>query len=280
MGEYQFGVTGQDRKNLVAAISEFLNIPSKYLGAPGFKYQVGDYIIDRHGTVIGKYDEGLFVQLVERGFVSLVGTSDEEDVPEAKATEETAEAETIDKLCIEVPLDGFTPENIENLCKMVLAKESLIKKALGAESLPVKVLSDRIAFSWFNAAENGNVGAYAQFIHALCETAKEKKRVTSKPQEEYENEKFTMRVWLIGLGLIEKKYTLIRKLMGANLGGNSAFRYGKPERVPVTAAPVPQPPMRVAVYWGKAGMNSQAELQADAELIHAVNELYEEKCRA
>ena len=42
---YHFNVSGQDRKNLVKAISEYLCIGSKYLGAPTFAYQVGTYTI-------------------------------------------------------------------------------------------------------------------------------------------------------------------------------------------------------------------------------------------
>jgi len=77
MAEFRFDVAGQERKNLVAAISKFLNIPSKYLGAPDFKYQVENYIIDRHGTVFGEYDERLFAQLRECGFTLPIETSGE-----------------------------------------------------------------------------------------------------------------------------------------------------------------------------------------------------------
>jgi len=230
MGEYQFGVTGQDRKALVGAISEFLNIPSKYLGAPGFKYQVGDYIIDRYGTLFGAYDEGLFAQLVEHGFVSLVGTSDEEDALEAEE----------DTISITMPLDGFTPEAIENLCKMIIAKEPLIEKALGVESIPIRVLESGIEFPWFRAEHANDMMAYAQFISALCETAKEKKRVTAKPQAHFENERFTLRVWLIGLGLIGGEYSRIRQLLTKPLSGNGAWRYGVPERAVAEAAPAPE----------------------------------------
>jgi len=44
MNEFYYGVTGQDRKNLVTAISEILNIPKKYLGTPSYDFQVGDSV--------------------------------------------------------------------------------------------------------------------------------------------------------------------------------------------------------------------------------------------
>jgi hypothetical protein len=52
---------------------------------------------------------------------------------------------TGDELVIEMPLTGFTPEKLDNLAKLVTAKESLLKAALGAPDLPFsrqKRLSD------------------------------------------------------------------------------------------------------------------------------------------
>lgn len=160
------------------------------------------------------------------------------EAPEAPAVEETAADTTteITRLVIEYPLDGFTPEAIDNLTKMVLAKEALLKKALGAEELPIQIPDDqRIAFPWFSIdTDSDTATAYAQFIAALCKTAKEKKRVTAKAPEAFENEKFAMRVWLIGLGMIGAEFGAARKLLMRNLSGDSGWRYGKPEK----AAPI------------------------------------------
>ena len=73
------------------------------------------------------------------------------------------------------------------------------------------------------------VNAYAQFISALCNTTKKKKRIMAKPQESFENQRFTMRIWLISLGLIGREFELCRKLMMKALPGNSGFRHGKPD---------------------------------------------------
>ncbi len=88
---------------------------------------------------------------------------------------DTAPKEPItDEVSIEYPLNGFTPKALDNLTKMVLAKEPLLKKALGAEELPIRVLEDRICFDWFRLHEdNGAFDAFAQFITCLCATAKE-----------------------------------------------------------------------------------------------------------
>jgi len=224
MQEFNFNVTGTDRKGLAGAISEILNTPTNYLGAPTFGYEVGGYRIDKNGVVTGEYNQTLFTELAERGFE-----------PEETTTEEPR----ADRLAIEMPLDGFTPDSIENLCKMVKAKENLLMTALGADDLPIQVLEDRIRFPWFPLTEDSErVNAYAGLIAALCTTAKEKKRVTAKAQDGFENEKFAMRVWLIGLGCVGAEYKYLRKIMGEFLGGNSAFRYGKPEKeAPTEEAP-------------------------------------------
>lgn len=48
-----YNVTGAERKSLVAAISQELNTPVKYLGMPTAAYEVGGFHIDKTGTVTG-----------------------------------------------------------------------------------------------------------------------------------------------------------------------------------------------------------------------------------
>ena len=241
MRTYEFAVTGQDRKNLVAALSDILGTPKKYLGTPSYGYQVGELTIDRNGTVTGELEQEVLEALVQRGFVSMIGTSDEGDAleienPIAQETEteaifeEPSETATTDHLTIEYPLDGFTPEKLEILRKLIASKAVLIKKMVGADELPIEVTDSTIKFAWFSTdLDSAEIHAYSQFVAALCENAKTKTRVVAQPQESYENEKFAMRVFGIGLGLKGEQYALCRKLMLQNLTGDSGFRYGKPE---------------------------------------------------
>jgi hypothetical protein len=64
----RFNVTGSDRKRLVGAISQAINSPTKYLGAPTFAYEVGNYHIDKNGEVTGNDNELLVSELAEQGF--------------------------------------------------------------------------------------------------------------------------------------------------------------------------------------------------------------------
>jgi len=145
---------------------------------------------------------------------------------EGESVSETMQALGVGKLSIAFPLDGFSPATLDNLNKMVISKAPLIKKALGVEELPILQDEDSVAFPWFSMnATSDEVNAYSQFICQLCKTAQAKTRVTAKEQESFENEKFSMRVWLISLDMKGAEFSTIRKLMMAKLDGNSGFRY-------------------------------------------------------
>lgn len=69
-----YNVTGQERKSLVGAISTILNSPTKYLGAPTFAYEVGNYHIDKVGMLTGPDNLDLEDALHQAGFDADGGT--------------------------------------------------------------------------------------------------------------------------------------------------------------------------------------------------------------
>ena len=123
-----------------------------------------------------------------------------------------------------MPLDGFDQTKIDNLNKMVTAKAPLLQASLGVKNLPIKQTETSLLFPWFRGEINAeNTAAYSTLISLLCKTAIEKKRVTAKAPETFDNEKFAMRVFLINLGLIGLEYKKCRALMMQNLTGNASF---------------------------------------------------------
>lgn len=58
-----YNVTGTERKSLAQAVSQELNIPAKYLGAPTFTYEVGGYRVDKNGTLEGEDNLDLVADL-------------------------------------------------------------------------------------------------------------------------------------------------------------------------------------------------------------------------
>ena len=69
------------------------------------------------------------------------------------------------------------------------------------------------------------VQAYTHFISALCEMARNQKRITVK-EKETPNEKYAFRCFLLRLGFIGKEYKEERKILLRNLTGSSAFKGG------------------------------------------------------
>ena len=68
--EAAYHVTGVRRKQLVVAVSEFTNIEPEYKAAPSFTYEIGDYMVDKEGTLTGPENPALIESLKEQGFIA------------------------------------------------------------------------------------------------------------------------------------------------------------------------------------------------------------------
>lgn len=219
-----YNVTGVTRKSLVNAISQELNVSAKYLGAPSFVYEVANYIIDRNGVLEGEDNQELVAKILNlHNFKALT----EEYDSSHKIDEEFLETEN-NSLIIEMPRSNFTDDSIEILKKLVENKESLIKKALGLNSLPIIISEETISFPWFYGEYSPDeIKAYTHFIAAICQLANTQKRVNAS-ERTIENEKYTFRCFLLRLGFIGPEYKAHRKILLSKLTGSSAFRNGLP----------------------------------------------------
>lgn len=305
---YNYNLSGSSRKPLVDAMSQMLNQPAVYQGAPSFSYTVGDYTVDRNGVlsygnnIHPDYAAVLVSDLQERGFMAekiddaanVIADADditnaeivtensseatdmaenttepadseevmpendvnEEETPETMA-ENVADTESPDILTVEIPDIGFTPEAKENLQKIVASKKTILEKALETDGLPIVEKDDKITFPWFTLhGIDGEADAYSRLVTAICKMAKEQKRVTAT-EKPIENEKFTMRLFLIRLGFIGEEYKTARKILLRNLSGNSSWKSGhKPEQN--TDAVIPPNP-------AEAIMPTEQELAAPLE---------------
>jgi len=221
-----YNVTGPERKSLVAAISHELNAPTNYLGAPTFAYEVGGYHIDKTGTVTGEDNRELVANLC--GLHSFKAVTEEYDELATGPESCTYQTELIDRLTIEIPLDGFTPEKLDNLSKLVNAKAPLLKASIGTDDLPIKQTADTLQFSWFKGTIDAeHTEAYTTLISLLCKTAIEKKRITAREKDIDGNPKYAMRCFLLSLGFIGDEYKSARKILLSRLEGNSSWKGGK-----------------------------------------------------
>lgn len=151
----------------------------------------------------------------------------DEDYNNIRSVEITPRA---DRLTLEIPLDGFTPEKLDNLSKLVTAKSALLKAALGTNELPIEQTADTLRFPWFRGEIDGeHAEAYSSLVSLLCKTAIEKNRITAKEKDDIDNPKYAMRCFLLSLGFIGNVYKSARKILLKNLSGSSSFKAPKSE---------------------------------------------------
>ena len=250
--EMKYNVSGADRKRLVAAISEILDVPQKYLGAPTFAYEVDYITIDKNGIV--SFDdradseevENLIERLHEQGFDAeprfedLRMTEEEElglgrqrrdPVGEdgMQASDVPDDDKPADSLTLSYPRKDISDAALDNLHQLVASKETLIKKALAVDALPIEVDDEKVSFPWFTGfPQPEEISAYAHFTGKLIGMAKTQKRVTAK-EKDTDNEKYAFRCFLLRLGFIGDEYKAARKILLRSLSGSGAFKSGSPK---------------------------------------------------
>lgn len=228
----EFHRTGAERKALVTAIGEILEVRPKYKGMPSAAYEIDYYTVTKDGTL--EFDdqadseevEKLLEQLADRGIVAAPAEMAQAwlnaRAEELSKASETEPQEANVGLTVEISLDKVA---VGNLTKLLDAKGNLIRKALGITDLRIEVLEDRVAFPWFSQVDADSAAAYTHFISALCEMSRNAKRVTAT-EKPVENEKYAFRCFLLRLGFIGSEYKAERKILLKNLTGSSAFKDG------------------------------------------------------
>ncbi len=206
----KMNLNGTTRKALVAAIAEITGEKAIYRAMPTCNYDIGDITVTKDRCIIFPDDSDILTALAEAGFT-----------PESN---DAAEQNETTGLTVSLPKDGFNDSVIDNLRKLVDAKATLTRKALGADRLDIEITEDTISFPWWDTLpEPEEAQAYTRFLAALCGMAKEAKRVLAK-ETEVESEKYAFRCFLLRLGFIGNDSKSERKILLRNLSGHSAFR--------------------------------------------------------
>lgn len=68
--ELAFNQTGDGRRALVAAVSAILGEPAIYQSAPSYAFAIGDYMVDRNGTLTGPHNDALVTALQAKNFIA------------------------------------------------------------------------------------------------------------------------------------------------------------------------------------------------------------------
>lgn len=256
-----YNVTGQKRKSLVAAISQELNAPVNYLGAPTFAYEVGGYHIDKNGVITGPDNLDLEADLQglhdfkaveqdydeERGigstssFEELQMTEGEElgcgkerredfhgengmrvdDCPETITYQAELSEPDYGAFEVEIPKNGLTDAHVQNILKLAESKRTLLTKALGIP-LTINDKGETLQFLYPYSEEAGVGIIYSQLSTAFVNHVKKHQKVTAA-EREVESEKFAMRTFLVRLGMNGGEFMAARKWLCRNLSGNASF---------------------------------------------------------
>ena len=229
----EFNVTGAKRKELAASLSELMDMPAEYQYMPTCAYKISYLTVTKDGAL--EFDEQLTEEqlgklmefLSSRGFTAAempTAVAESENEETAEETDSAPQSENLG-LTIGFPLDKVM---VSNLTKLIEAKGSLIKKALGLEKLPIEVTEDKVNFPWWDTMPEDfeEITTYTNFLASLCRMSKEQKRITAK-EKTVDNEKYAFRCFLLRLGFIGAEYKKDRKILLKNLTGSSAFKATK-----------------------------------------------------
>lgn len=140
----------EDRKALVARLTELTGLPSQYTFMPRSAYIVGGYTVEKDGTLVieGEAEPEVIRTLLDEGLIRESETEEatekeavteepvtEAPVIEAPVTEEKGEpneeAADAEELVISLPMMGHTAQSLHNFLNLMYSRGPLLNKALG-----------------------------------------------------------------------------------------------------------------------------------------------------
>ena len=209
----EFHLAGENRKKLAWAIAKIIGTTAEYQYMPTCAYKIGEcYTVTKSGDLEisdqadHKETERLLAELENQGYVVPDTTE-----PESKV------------LTVQMPADFFTEHTLGNLRQICENKAALFQASFQTDSLDMISSDEKVEFPWFTVEQDGDADAYCTFISMLCEFAKNQSRINRK-SDTSDNPKYTMRCFLIRLGMVGAEFKAARKVILRNLTGNSAFR--------------------------------------------------------
>lgn len=232
--EIRYNVTGAKRKELVKVIADTTGAKAEYKFMPTCNYEIDYFTVTKDGTLL--FDDRADSEEVEQVLEAIAtagfecGQQDGGDLEdeEVSETSDNAPQAATEGLTVAVPRDSLSDAAINNLQRIVDSKAALMKKALGTDNLTIEVTDEKVSFPWFTQMDGDSARAYTHLVSALCEMARNAKRVTAT-EKEVDNDKYAFRCFLLRLGFIGTEYKTERKILLKNLTGSSAFKNGGAE---------------------------------------------------
>lgn len=218
-----YNVTGEDRKQMVAIISREAGVQAVYTRMPECAYMIDSMKVTKTGELL--WDDRTDADLIGKITAALAAAGFTAQAEEAEETAgDSAEDAGIEGLTISFPRADFTENALANLTALIASKQTLIKKALQADSLETEIDDEKVSFPWWSGMPTPEqIAAYTEFLTALVKMAKEARRVTAK-EKATESEKYTFRTFLLRLGFIGADHKQTRAILMEHLSGHAAFK--------------------------------------------------------
>lgn len=303
-----YNVTGNDRKRLADKMAEILGCEAKYLGVPTFNYVVDYFTVDKSGTVIfddradSEEVENLIEQLEAAGFHA--ENEEDEDMTEVNVVVPAQEL-TAGQLRNIVYLAHakqyllnkvFGQEfwNIDDDLVQRLSDENpaecndflTIFEGFRSTCKGVSFDDRQVTLTYPKQETADKNAALSKLMGNMVKAAAESKRVNPKTVIE-DNEKYYLRSWFLRVGFDGADGKDGRHVLLDGLKGHTAFRTPDDEakwKAARAAARERQKAEEEATLAPSEGeqiptLTKEESLQeavADAALIHAVNESFEE----
>ena len=211
-----FNAAGAERKKLAMRIAEYEGCQTQYLGAPTFAYAAGRCKVLKDGTVETENEDSALLTFLE----GLGG------VTEPTETDSTDTEDAV-RISICLPAHDMTERQIQNVFDLVESKKTLIKKAVGANELPITLEDGKLCFDWFSMDSTPEERqAYMALLCGIRNLAMTLHPVNRR-ETDVPNEKYAFRCFLLRLGMVGNDSKAQRKILLKNLSGSSAWRDGR-----------------------------------------------------
>lgn len=251
------------RKTLAQAIGEWIHEPAHYDGVPSCSYSIGPVKVLRDGSIETE-DADAWAALTpffqNHGWLPEAEQQLEEHVEttmESVADSEAPADEERKQIDISVPVEDFTPAQLNNLLRMIYSKQVLLNRSFGVDLIHIpdiliaalemqmpetpedftgyldRLNGDLYGFDFrggkvtvsfpFDDANPTQWELYAALLDGIIKAARAATRTKAEKQQAENNEKYFMHSWLIRLGFGGADFKALRALLLNRLTGYCAF---------------------------------------------------------
>jgi len=180
----------------------------------------GEYFTTALGTIYSYGDDHTFALVFTHKAGYWDNTTIKRDFRE-NAADEDCDNELPDTITVEIPKNGLTNTQVQNILKLAESKRSLLTKALGAP-LEIYDTGENVQFVLPYSEEAGLAEIHSQFATAMVKYVRKHQRVAAT-ERKVESEKFALRAFLVKIGMNGPEYSACRKWYCRNLSGNASF---------------------------------------------------------